>query len=538
DKMIDKIEQSAKELEQYKKALNEIDIVSKSDLDGNITYVNQKFCDSTGYARQELIGRPHNIIRHPDMPKEVFKELWETIRAKKTWKKTIKNRKKNGDYYWVDVMIMPILDSKNEIIEYIAARHDVTELIDQRKELETLISTDTLTGLGNRFRLVNDIQSSLSPSLALINIDNFREINDFYGHKIGDFVIIELGNLIFERFNSNDYNIYHIQGDEYAILYQKDDKANFYKKVEEATLSIGSSDVEISIHKITMQLTASISFEDKSSLLTTVDMALKYAKKSRKNIIVYDKTLELDKEYKKNIEWTIKLKNAINNDRITVFYQPIINNKDGRMEKYECLVRMIDEDGKVISPYFFLDIAKRAKLYTKITEKVIEKSFEEFKDKDCEFSINLNIQDILDKNLIKYLNKMIKDYNIEGRLVFEIVENEGIENFDEVKQFIKNAKSCGCKVAIDDFGTGYSNFEYLMQLEADYIKIDGSMIKNIITNKNSKLVVETIVDFAKKMNIKTIAEFVKDEEVYKKVKELGIDYSQGYHLGEPSQNPN
>ena len=129
--------------------------------------------------------------------------------------------------------------------------------------------------------------------------------------------------------------------------------------------------------------------------------------------------------------------------------------------------------------------------------------------------------------------KKIDYYKIGHRLVLELVESEGIENFDDVHSFIQEFKGYGCRIAIDDFGTGYSNFEYLMKLDVDYIKIDGSLIKNIDTDESAQLVVELIIDFAKRMNIKTIAEFIHNDSVYQKIKSLGIDYSQGYHLGEP-----
>ncbi|MFA7501162.1 MAG: EAL domain-containing protein, partial [Sulfurimonas sp.] len=150
-----------------------------------------------------------------------------------------------------------------------------------------------------------------------------------------------------------------------------------------------------------------------------------------------------------------------------------------------------------------------------------------------EFSINLTIEDILNKEIEEYIYDMLRTYNIGPRVVFEIVESESIENFKEVLDFIKKIKKFGSKIAIDDFGTGYSNFIYLMKLNTDYIKIDGSLIKEINTNKQARVVVTIIVDFAKKMGIKTVAEFVETQEIQNKVLELGIDYSQGYFFSEP-----
>lgn len=195
---------------------------------------------------------------------------------------------------------------------------------------------------------------------------------------------------------------------------------------------------------------------------------------------------------------------------------------------------MIDEDGTIISPFKFLNVAKKSKLYSVLTQKVIEKSFNYFKYKDVEFSINLSLEDILHKPTISFLEQMLNENKKAAqRFIVEIVEEEGIENYQEISDFIERLKYLGCKVAIDDFGTGYSNFEYLMKLNVDIVKIDGSMIKYINQDLNAKVVTELIVSFTKKLNIKTVAEFVHSEEIFEIVKDMGIDYSQGFYLGTP-----
>jgi EAL domain-containing protein (putative c-di-GMP-specific phosphodiesterase class I) len=250
--------------------------------------------------------------------------------------------------------------------------------------------------------------------------------------------------------------------------------------------------------------------------------------------LVYSEEISLNRQYESNIKWTKKLSNALKEKNIVTYYQPIVNNSDLSYEKYECLVRMIDE-GKVVSPFFFLDVAKQTRQYFEITETVIYQAFELFKEKDVDFSINLSILDIMEPRVSKYILSMLEKYDIGSRVVFEIVESEYMENFGSVMDFIHEAKRYNCKIAIDDFGTGYSNFEYLIKLKADYLKIDGSIIKNIHKDENAFLVVSTIVEFSKKLGMKTVAEFVENEEIFKIVKELGIDYSQGYYFSEPKE---
>ncbi len=172
-------------LEEYKKALDESSIVSKADLNGIITYVNNKFCQVSGYTKEELIGKNHNIIRHPDTKKDFFTQLWNTINQKKIFNGIIKNRKKNGQSYYVDSTIIPILDKNSDIVEYMAIRNDVSSLF-EKDELIYEQFTDELTSLPNRQKLLNDLKNSVSPKLALINLDRFKDINSSYGIEIGD----------------------------------------------------------------------------------------------------------------------------------------------------------------------------------------------------------------------------------------------------------------------------------------------------------------------------------------------------------------
>ena len=193
------------------------------------------------------------------------------------------------------------------------------------------------------------------------------------------------------------------------------------------------------------------------------------------------------------------------------------------------------EDGSILTPYSFLKEAKKAKLYLGMTRMLVKKACEYFKDKDIDFNLNLTLEDIKDQYTMDFIVNTMEKTNTAKQITFEIVESEGIESFTEVSNFIKKAKKLGCKIAIDDFGTGYSNFEYIIKLDVDYIKIDGSLIKNINTDNNLYLTVQTIVGFAKALKIKTVAEFVHNEEVLNCVKNLDIDYSQGFFIDEPKE---
>lgn len=520
--------------DKYLEAMNVNNIISKSDLKGHITYVNDNFCRVSGYTKEEVLGKPHSILRDPNQKKELFKILWLTIQSGKTWKGILRNKKKDGNYYDVDIAIMPVLNSKNEIMEYLAIRHDITELMEQRKNILEIATKDSLTHVGNRYKLNIEINNQLVNNVAIIDIDKFSEINDFYGHNIGDDVIIKFSKLLLEHL-TDEFKLYRLHGDKFAIHNYTLDTSRFTNFITKLNMIMIDSLIVTDVRTFDIVTTSGISSTENEIIISTAEIANKYAKKIHKKVLVYSKDLNIESQFEENIKWMEKVKKALSEDRIIVHYQPIMSNKTDKIEKYEALVRLQDEDGKIISPYYFLDIAKSSNQYIDITKVIIEKSFKRFENVACEFSINLTVDDILDNDLCSYLEIMIQKYNVGNKLVIELVESEGIEQFEVVQRFITRLKSYGCKIAIDDFGTGYSNFEYLIKLQSNYIKIDGSMIKNINNDHNIKEIVKTIVDFARKMNYKIIAEFVATKEIQDTVKELGIDYSQGYFIGIPNE---
>lgn len=523
-----------KDLKEYQRALDESNIVTKSDLSGRITYANEKFYEITGLTKEEVIGKPHNIVRHPDMPKEAFANMWETIKLKKVWRGVVKNRKKNGSYYIINATVLPILDENENIKEYIAIRHDITELEDSRREIEEMATVDQLTGLGNRNKLIADIQKASSPSLVILDIDRFSEVNDFYGHDIGDMLIEELSVRI-ASYVPREYGLYRYYADRFAILIDNTDQMSVESFAVDLRKKISNEHIVLGAKDFAFQTTTSISFDKNKNLIPTAEMALKYAKRNKHHIVLYSKELGIEKVYEENILWARKITDALKENRVVPYFQPILNLQNNKIEKYEALARMIDIDGKTISPFFFINAAKRSKQYLELTRTIFDQTVAKINETDAEISINLTIEDLLDKKHRDYIVSTIAKLP-NNRIVLELVESEGIENFDDVSAFIREAKKAGAKIAIDDFGTGYSNFSYLLKLAVDYIKIDGSLIKIINEDKGAYSVVETIVDFAHKNNIKVIGEFASNAQILSSLKDIKIDFAQGFYIGEPNSN--
>lgn len=419
--------------------------------------------------------------------------------------------------------------------------NDISHEIEHKHELFKLLYTDNLTNFPNRAKLIEDLQSNnlVLDAVCLFNINSFKEVNDFYGHKVGDSILIDVAKLIQEHINKegNHLKLYKFPSDNYCITNTEDCKENFLELIKEIIDSVYKKVFIFELYEIDIRISAGISFSSKNNKLITADIALQSAKKDHKDFIVFYDELDKFQEYEKNMYWTKKLKSAFINDHIKVFFQPIVNNKTLKVDKYECLVRLIDEDRKVIAPFFFLDISKKSNQYTKLTKIVLEKSFQEFENLPFEFSVNISYEDIESPDFLDFIKDLTKKYNITNRVVFEILEDSSIKNYNLLISFVEEVKALGCKVAIDDFGSGYSNFEHLLKMKIDYLKIDASLIKDIAKNQNSYKITKTIIEFAKNLNLKTIAEYVENKEIFEIVKELGSDYSQGYFFSAPMPIP-
>ncbi|WP_373004819.1 EAL domain-containing protein [Sulfurimonas sp.] len=532
-KRIKRIELSQKEymsmLEQYKLILDNSALVSKTDRNGIITYVNDAFSKISGFKEEEVIGQSHKIVRHPESPKSQFRSLWKRIKRGKIWKGVIKNQNKSGENYYNSTTIVPIKDADGTIIEYISSGTDVTELIENRTKLKSIFSTDSLTGLGNRVSLIDYISKNQDGVLALINVDRFKEINDTQGHESGDEIIKQLGSRIFNYINDENYTLYRVQADVFALYTLDKTEDEVVRTISEFINTVGKEPYIINNSNIILTYTSGVA-SDNENLFTYADIALSEAKNKNIRVKAYDDSMNNIEEYRQNILWVERLYAAIAEDNIVPFFQPIYNYHTQKIEKYECLMRLL-ENGEVVFPGEYLPVAKKTKLYPELTYKMVEKSIDKFAFSDEEFSINLSIEDLMNEDLMNFIFDYAQKNNIFKKIVLEIVESEEIEDSDFISKTITKFKKEGAKIAIDDFGSGYSNYDYLISLQADYIKIDGSIIKHIIDDERTAEVVKSIVNFAKKSDMKTIAEFVSSKEIDKKVRSLGVDYAQGFYYG-------
>ena len=428
--------------------------------------------------------------------------------------------------------IYPYIKEKMSFIEFEILKNKINETFKVLKKFQgenyKKLYFHPLTNIYNRNKFLEDTKEK-KKIIVLINVDKFKEINFYFGQKIADKLIIEMANRLKELKKEFSFRLFHIDIDEFALLFDVNlTREKLTLKVKEIIKNIEESYI-IDDNEILIKARTGISFDKKDYI--QADIALDMAKELKKDIVFAQDVSEEDR-YKNNLEWLKKIKYALKNDRIVPFYQPIVN-KNTNVIKYEALVRLIDEDGKAISPFFFLDIAKKSRLYLDITKRVIQKVVEQINQKNVNISINLTLEDIESAEMRKFILEKIDSLKDKSKITFEIVESEDVRESRIVKEFLKTLKEKGCFVYIDDFGSGYSNFDYILKLYPDVVKIDGSLIKNILEDKNSQIIVKTIISFAKGVNIKTVAEFVENEEIFNILKEMGVDYFQGYYFSPP-----
>ncbi len=423
-----------------------------------------------------------------------------------------------------------LVEHKNKIKEQLLlAKH-------KNKIMKEMLYQDALTGLKNRNALLQKIENKKNRGVMLIDIRNFHAINDLYGEEVGNIILKSFADFLKKQFEPD--NIYRLSGNTFAILNiynhsQKQCQAIAQKISRDVQRENFSFKKEETMLECALSVTIGVSNKkEKGNHLEHADMALNYAKKYHKSIVIYNDSLNIKQRYEQDISIIKMVKKALDDDRIVPYFQPVF--KGTSVSYYEALIRIIGEDGSVFSPIHFLDVIKHTTYYPRLTRRMIRKSFELFdQQEENMLAINLSFLDFSHTETMEYLFEMIRRYDMGKKLILEILESEVFQDYETTIEQIRHLRSLGAKIAIDDFGSGYSNFLHLTLIDPDYIKIDGALIRNIDTDAKSRAVCKAIISFAKDLNIKTIAEFIDSKEILAITTRLKIDKHQGFYLGKP-----
>ncbi len=414
---------------------------------------------------------------------------------------------------------------------------DLEKLVKDRTiALQEQLFYDNITKLPNQFKLEIDMELKTYTSLMMVDVDNFNHINMIYGYEIGQDVLKDIADFIV-KYLPPGCELYHLTGDRFVVLmgdFSTEESESYAKTLNTIALHhpiYKKGDIEIRT-----TFTIGIASHDSGSPLRGANTALQEARSMGRNrVVVYKAGSILEQNQQHFVQTINKLKDAIAEDCLVPFYQPIVDSKTQEIVKYECLARMCDTScTKILSPGYFIEPAKTGGIITHITRVIVEKSFEHFMNSDIEFSINITEEDLNEGYLIEFMHKCSSNYGIEPeRVTIEVLEGISASSNSDILKQLEALRDLGFKVAIDDFGVEHSNFSRVHDMGVDIIKIDGSFIKDIHKNEKSFAVAKTISIFAQSIGAKVVAEYVHSEEVWNKVKELNIDYSQGYFFGEP-----
>ena len=438
------------------------------------------------------------------------------------------------DRYYVNSTICPIFGINGKIVEFIAIRHDVTDIYHQNLIIKNQ-NTDPITQLSNTTKLLSDINKSKKRTLILIKVNELMDIQQAYGCSTHDEILLIIAKKL-QGSSHENYNFYRLNDDVFAILISGQvDSENVTDYCKAIQHKFEKKFIITQDNEFFMTMTVGIALNCLcENIYNDAHKALINSIKNNQSITIYSDKIDIQQQLVNSINWSKKLKSALLYDDIKIFGQNIYNaNVD--VYSTEVLMRYLDKDTKeYISPFFFLKYAEKAQLYSKLSMRIIEKSCQHFSNTQRRFSFNLTMNDIKDKTMSNWIIDVINQYNVGEYLTIELVESTDYElKSDYLLNFLDKIKTLGCKIAIDDFGSGYSNFEYLMRMPIDIIKIDGTLIKNIHKDKKAFEIVKTLIQFCKAMNLKVVTEYVETIENFELLKSLNVDYFQGYYFHEP-----
>ena len=521
------------------------------DMSGRLLRVNDALCRITGYSADQLCSRSFCDLSDPDdvdlderQSREMFDGRIPTYQVEKRYQHAW------GHSVWVLLSASLVHDDDGRPLHLIAQVQDISERKELEGRLEHLVDHDFLTALFNRRRfeeaLAQEIKSTAryggGGAVLLLDLDHFKEVNDRFGHKAGDDLLKTVAAALRARIRDTDV-LARLGGDEFGIILPQVDAGQAEVVAEGIVKALRHRTAMLAEHQIPITASVGVALFDgltNIEILAAADLAMYEAKEAGRNrFALYRPPADGEPRSLSRLAAAERIQRALTRDQLELYCQPILDLASREVSQYELLLRLRTDAGELLPPSAFLYVAERFGTIVSIDSWVVQQAValiaaQARLGRSLTLHLNISAKSIGNPQLVEAIYRSLAAARIDpASLVFELTESAAIGNIERAKNFTTELRSRGCRFALDDFGTGFGSFFYLKHLPFDYFKIDGDFIRGFGANTTDQLVVEAIVGIAKGMGKKTVAEFVTDQAMTDRLRQSGIDYAQGFHIGAP-----
>jgi diguanylate cyclase (GGDEF)-like protein/PAS domain S-box-containing protein len=515
-----------------------------TDPSGRIEWVNPSFTTLTGWSAEKAIGATPSILRSGNHSSAFYARMWEQLASGEVWRGEIYNRRLDGTIYPEEQTITPVMGEKGEIAHYVAVKQDISARKRQEEQIRFLALHDPLTSLPNRrafesmlARFAHESRASRSAAILVLDVDEFKLVNDSAGHPVGDELLVEITSLLQAQLRPVDF-LARIGGDEFVVLLQDVSGSLPLEIAERLRLAVEQMWFEHQGTAYPVSISIGIAMfspgEDPKAIVANADTAM-YAAKERGKNRVATYPVARGEGIRETTRWLARIRSALRDDGFVLTFQPVIQLGSGEAIHHEALIRMRGAEGKIILPEEFLPAAERYGLMPQIDRWVFD---EVMRILECETEMrifaNLSARSLNDEPLLLHIEERLRQSRVApGRISFEITETAAVADFASARNWVRRLKDLGCMIALDDFGVGFSSFGYLRALAVDYVKIDRTFVHDLDTNATNRALVQAVNTVARTLGKEVIAEGVETEAHAKVLREIGVDHAQGFHWGFP-----